>query len=136
MIPGQRKAILIQDIRDFNSLVLPIFTEIYNEHNKSQHDFFAAYYMFICELIETIHNYHVVNYNHQTNGLENVFARVKNEVTKRVMNIDQLFSLYVRSPHLYTEHNQMEMVLNGQDIQFTYHWAVQECNARGFLRIH
>lgn len=137
---GQKRTTLIQDMRDFNSSVFPIFVKVYNKYNKTQYDVWTAYYWFICELIERIHNYSVTSsigqHDYKQPGLSDLYHRTRSELHAANIDVDVLFHYYVKGPRTINTSNDIRVTMSNNDIVFTYYWEQRHIFESGIVLTH
>lgn len=125
----KRRAVLIQDIRDFTSYLFPILIQISKDypHLKIQSEIGKIYYWILCELTEIIYCYSVIG--HRKEKYKQVFDILINTINQTGRkDLEQLFSFYVKGPAYYTTMYIVDAGVSpdGSDFIFTYYWSKED----------
>lgn len=137
---GERKTLLVQDIRDLTSELFPKIVEIYNDLSQ-QHSFafnhIEAYHLVLCELMTRIYCYTITNYvSVKDTNFKYLYYTLANKYNKDRITLEVLFSFYVKGPAIHNNEAMLSLTSDGSDIVLTYLWNGNETHPLKTLKLH
>jgi hypothetical protein len=121
------RAILIQDIQEFIHYIKPYFEPILEAYPADEEDIVK---WIIAEEIEMTYNLFDINHIHNRRPHINVRDYLD---TSLPTGLSKVFSWYIKAPRIYSDHNEIEIVMRGRDLYIQYFAEMKQFNYSFYL---